>query len=123
MPSRARLASSPDSMPLREVSTLRRPSDVEYPALVEMTSFGARDDVAQHSAEHRLGLALGVGRRGVDQGPAAVHEGAEQPGGILLIGLPRPGHGAKGEGGHAQPTVADITLLHASKLTGLRAAS
>ncbi|GAA3406563.1 hypothetical protein GCM10011577_05020 [Pseudarthrobacter polychromogenes] len=51
--------------------------------------------------------------------PAArVKEGAQKFRGVLFVDFAGPAHGAEGKGGHTQSTVADVTLLHSSKLTG-----
>ncbi|BCW54626.1 hypothetical protein NicSoilB11_20030 [Arthrobacter sp. NicSoilB11] len=51
--------------------------------------------------------------------PAArIKEGTQQLGRVLFVSFPTPGPGAQGEGGNSQSTVADVTLLHSSKLTG-----
>ncbi|GAB5080191.1 hypothetical protein ARTHROSP310_33360 [Arthrobacter sp. AD-310] len=49
---------------------------------------------------------------------AGVQEGAQQFGGVLFVRFAGPVHGAKREGRNTQSTVADVTLLHSSKLTG-----
>jgi hypothetical protein len=63
-------------------------------------------------------LAVRVRRRRVNVPAAGVQEVAQQFRSVLLVRFAGPGHGAKGKGGNSQPTVADVTLLHSSKLTG-----
>ncbi|MCB5283288.1 hypothetical protein BJQ89_03054 [Arthrobacter sp. ES1] len=120
-PRKARIQAGKHSVPrgVHAAPAIRR----RQPGFCGNDYLRARHDVAQHAAQHRLGPAFAVGRCSVQQGPASVQKSAEQGRGILLICFPGPGHGAEGKGGHAQPTVADITLLHVSKLTGIRTAS
>ena len=72
----------------------------------------ARDDVGEQAAEGALALAVAVDVGGVDQRAAGVDEGRELHGGLVLVGVAAPGHGAQRQPGHDQAAAPERPLFH-----------
>src|SRR4029453_7746444 len=60
-------------------------------------------------------LAVAVGGGGVDQGAARVDERGQLHGGLVLVGVAAPRHGAQREPGHAQTASSQRALFHERK--------
>ena len=59
-----------------------------------------------------LGGAVAVGGGGVDERAAGVEEDLELLGGLVLVGVPAPRHGAQADVGDRQTCATDPALLH-----------
>ena len=105
----------------REASTTA-PSGVRLiPALVAITRSARGTRSLEQVPEHRLGLAIAVGRGGVDERAAGIVEGDELSGGLVDIGLDTPGHRAEPEVRHLESAVTDGAQFHAEELPARRA--
>src|SRR4051794_10369823 len=63
-------------------------------------------------AERALALPVAVDVGGVHERAAGVDERRELHRGLVLVGVPAPGHRAQGEPGHDQPAPTQRPLLH-----------
>ena len=73
---------------------------------------GPGDDVGEQVAEGALALAVAVDVGGVDQRAAGVDERRQLHGGLVLVGVAAPRHGAERQPGHDQATAPQRPLLH-----------
>ena len=71
---------------------------------------------AQQAADHPLRLAVAVTRRRVEQRAAGLEEDVELVAGLVLVGVPAPGHRAQGQPADLQAGPAQPALLHGRNL-------
>ena len=71
-----------------------------------------RHHVGNQGAEDRLGVAVAVDVRGVDQGAAGADEGLQLRRRRVGVGVPTPGHRAEAQPGHLEAAAADATRIH-----------
>ena len=70
--------------------------------------------VHQQSAEDLLGLAVGIDIGGVHEGATFAEEEVEQLRGLMLVGVPAPGHRSQRDSTHPQTAAPDRSDLHAT---------